>query len=132
MKTKCYCTSLRIAARKVTALYDAALEPVGVNVAQFGMLRRIERAGEVSITELGRLCELDRSTTGRNVKVLERMSLVKTLPGRDHREAMVSLSSGGRRALAEGDRHWRSAQAEIEAKLGAGRAGALLDLAAEL
>lgn len=132
MKTKCYCTSLRVAARRVTALYDAALEPAGVTVAQFGMLRRIERAGEVSITELARLCELERSTTGRNVKVLERMELVKTLPGRDQREATVSLSSGGRRALADGDRYWLRAQAEIEAKLGRRKAGALLDLAADL
>jgi DNA-binding MarR family transcriptional regulator len=132
LKTKCYCTSLRIAARKVTALYDAALAPVGVNVAQFGMLRRIDRAGEVSITDLARLCALDRSTTGRNVKVLERMGMVKTLPGQDQREASISLSRSGRRALAEGDRHWLSAQAQIEAKLGANRASALLDLAAEL
>ena len=44
MASVCYCSSLRAAARKTTALYDAALAPVGINVAQFGLLRRIERA----------------------------------------------------------------------------------------
>ena len=60
------------------------------------------------------------------------MGMVKSLPGQDQREASISLSRSGQRALAEGDRHWLSAQAQIEAKLGANRASALFALAAEL
>ena len=43
MAGECYCVALRKAARKVTSLYDAALEPTGVNLAQFSLLRTIER-----------------------------------------------------------------------------------------
>jgi len=128
MKTQCYCISLRKAARKVTALYDEVLAPVGVNIAQFSMLRRIERVGEASITDLSRLCELDRSTTGRNVRVLERMGLVKTTPGFDQREAKLSLTKKGRDVLAEGAGHWRKAQDEIELKLGLRKAAELLKM----
>src|SRR5690348_3712382 len=126
MKSQCYCISLRTAARKITAFYDAALEPVGVNISQFSMLRRIERRGDVSITELSRLCELERSTTGRNVKVLERLGLVVVADGEDQREATVSLSKKGRGVLDEGAPHWKRAQDEIEGKLGARRARELL------
>ena len=77
MQTLCYCAALRAAARKTTALYDEALEPAGIGVAQFSLMRRIERAGTVSLTELGRRAELDRSTVGRNVRVLARMGLVR-------------------------------------------------------
>ena len=70
MKNECYCATIRDAARKVTAIYDAALAPVGVNAAQYRLLRSIERAAPLSLTELGRLTELDRSTIGRNVKLL--------------------------------------------------------------
>lgn len=128
MKTQCYCISLRTAARKVSALYDQALAPVGVNIAQFSMLRRIERAGETSITDLSRLCELDRSTAGRNVRVLERMGLVKATPGLDQREASLSLSKKGRDVLAEGAGYWKKAQDGIELKLGTRKAAELLKM----
>ncbi len=88
MKTACYCAALREAARKTTALYDAALEPAGVTLAQFSLMRRIERAGAVSLSELGRMAELDRSTVGRNVKVLARLRLVRHDP--DERQARGS------------------------------------------
>ena len=61
----------------MTALYDSILEPAGVTLAQYSLLRRIERAGSVSLTRLGRITELDRSTVGRNVKALEKIRLVR-------------------------------------------------------
>ena len=45
MAGECICAALRVAARKMTARYDAALEPIGVNLAQFSLLRNIHRAG---------------------------------------------------------------------------------------
>jgi DNA-binding MarR family transcriptional regulator len=66
MDSVCYCDVLRAATRKTTAIYDVALAPAGVNLAQFSLLRKIQRAGSVSLSELGRLAALDRSTIGRN------------------------------------------------------------------
>src|SRR5271165_5854499 len=102
VKTICYCEAVRAAARKTTALYDEALEPAGVNVAQYGLLRRIERAGTASLTELGRMAELDRSTVGRNVKVLKRLRLVRLTTAKDQREAAVSLTASGHEAIRRG------------------------------
>ncbi len=105
MLRQCYCIAIRAAARKATSIYDAALAPTGVTIAQFSLLRSIERATALSLTELGRMSDLDRSTVGRNVKVLERMGLVKVAAGLDQREATVTLDEAGHNVL-RGARHF--------------------------
>ena len=118
MAGECYCAALRTAARKATAIYDAALAPAGVNLAQYRLLRIIARAAPVSLTELGRMTELDRSTIGRNVRLLQRMGLVRIAPGTDQREATVVLEEAGSRVLREGGPLWEEAQRRIESSLG--------------
>lgn len=118
MASPCLCTRLRLATRKVSAIYDDALAPLGINVAQYALLRAIERAQPVSLTELGRLAALDRSTIGRNVRVVARMGLVETARGADHREAAVSLSGAGARLLAQAAPAWARAQAHVAERLG--------------
>ncbi|OCO99102.1 MULTISPECIES: MarR family winged helix-turn-helix transcriptional regulator [unclassified Ensifer] len=126
--SRCYCALLRKATRRVTSLYDDALQPVGINLAQFSLLRHIERGEPISMTELGRKIELERSTVSRNVKVLEGMGLVTTASGKDQREAVVELTENGRRILAEGAPLWQGAQDQIEARLGTDAAAQLKEL----
>jgi DNA-binding MarR family transcriptional regulator len=128
MAGECYCSALRTVAHKVTSLYDAALEPTGVNVAQFSLLRTVDRAGPVSLTELGQLASLDRSTIGRNIKLLQRMGLVRMAPGADQREATVTLDEPGRDVLRRGAPLWDEAQRKIEEKLGSATATQLRTL----
>ena len=129
MKTPCYCAAARAVSRKTTALYDDALAPAGVNLAQYSLLRRIEWAGSPSLTELARLAELDRSTVGRNVRVLEKMRLVRMTDSEDQREAAVILTDAGVATLARAAPFWVDAQRHIETAVGAERAKNLLDLA---
>jgi DNA-binding MarR family transcriptional regulator len=130
--TPCYCAALRAAARKTTAIYDEALAPAGIGVAQFSLLRKIERGGRLSLSELGRLAALDRSTIGRNIRVLRRMGFIEVGGGDDHREATVTLAEGGRAALSAGAPLWQAAQDRIEAALGEGGADRLRALLAAL
>jgi len=109
---------LRKASRKVTSLYDDALAPLGINIAQFSLLRNIQRAEPISLTELGNRMELDRSTVSRNVKVLEKMTLVAMQSGQDQRESVVALSDAGRQILRDGAPLWDGVQVAIEDKLG--------------
>lgn len=132
MTSICYCVAVRTAARKTTALYDSILEPAGVTLAQFSLLRKIERAGTVSLTKLGQLTELDRSTVGRNVKALERLRLVRTASAKDQREAAVRLTPAGERVLRIGAPLWDEAQRRVEAALGATGASQLQTLAHNL
>jgi DNA-binding MarR family transcriptional regulator len=132
MKTACYCAAVRTAARKTTALYDSILEPAGVTLAQYSLLRKIERAGTVSLTKLGRLAELDRSTVGRNVKALEELRLVRLGPAKDQREAAVRLTPAGVETLKRAFPLWEEAQRQVEASLGAAEAAELRSLALSL
>jgi DNA-binding MarR family transcriptional regulator len=121
MDTECYCTSIRRATRKITELYDAALEPVGINVAQFGLLRRLDRfrAEPLSIQELAERSELERSTVARNVRVLEKRRFVELgWSDEDRRASTILLSAKGLDALERGDPLWHSAQREVEEMLG--------------
>ncbi|HEX7854409.1 MAG TPA: MarR family transcriptional regulator [Sphingobium sp.] len=127
--SRCYCAQLRSAARKVGSVYDEALSPLGVNIAQYSLMRTIERRQPVSFTEVGRLAQLDRSTIGRNVRVLERKGLVDTGRGEDdQREAMVRLSPSGTRLLEAAGPLWEACQHAIEMRLGSGRMKALDDI----
>lgn len=132
MSNPCFCILLRQAARKSSSVYDQALAPLGINVAQFSLLRKIARAQSISqsisLTELARLADLDRSTMGRNAKVLQRMDLVEQMPGEDHRETHIALTAMGRDLVERGAPLWDEAQEEIEAKLGSEGVKQLLTL----
>lgn len=132
MQTPCYCAALRAATRKTTALYDEALAPAGIGVAQFSLMRRIQGAGTVSLTELARLAELDRSTVGRNVKVLERMGLLAETAAGDQRETTIMLTEAGRETVRRGRPLWEEAQRRVEAALGEAGADSLRTLALSL
>lgn len=118
MDDPCICISLRQASRRLTALYDAALLPAGLNLAQYSLLRNIDRHAPVSLTRLGEVVELDRSTLGRNVRVLERLGLVAMGTGRDAREAGVRLTEAGQASLQRSIPLWSAAQADIRGRLG--------------
>ncbi len=128
MSNPCFCILLRQAARKSSSVYDKALAPLGINVAQFSLLRKIARAQSISLTELARLADLDRSTMGRNAKVLQRMDLIEQTSGEDHRETHIALTSTGRDLVERGGPLWDQAQEEIEAKLGSEGVEQLLTL----
>ena len=132
MQTPCYCAALRAASRKTTALYDEALAAAGIGVAQFSLLRRIKGAGTVSLTELAQLAELDRSTVGRNVKLLERMGLVTEAEAEDQRETAVTLTEAGRDTVRRARPLWEGAQRRVEAALGETGAETLRALALSL
>lgn len=42
MISPCYCSLLRTATRKIGAVYDGALTPLGINIAQYSLFRLVE------------------------------------------------------------------------------------------
>jgi DNA-binding MarR family transcriptional regulator len=114
----CLCTTLRQAAQAATEAYDRALEPSGLKITMFRVLRRLSEAGKPTISELARIVELDRSSLGRNLRVLQRAKLVKFTEGDDERTTIVALTPQGRDALEIAKPLWRKAQAQMRAALG--------------
>ena len=109
----------------MTAIYDEALAPSGLKITMFRVIRRLSEADEPTITELAAIVDLDRSSLGRNLKVLERDGLV-ALDGReDERKKVVRLTTKGKAALARAKPLWLGVQRRMKAKLPA-EADALL------
>lgn len=130
--TNCHCILLRQASRKVSSYYDEALAPLGINIGQFSLLRKIRRLEPASLTDVAAAAELDRSTVGRNAKVLERMGLVAFGHGEDQREAVLTITGQGHEVLTKGAPLWDSVQDNIEARLGPDRTRQLQELLAAL
>lgn len=118
LNTPCICTHLRRAARGVSRHYDEALERFGINVAQFSLLRHLQRLDKPSISTLADAMGLDRSTLGRNLRVLEAQGLVALAEGSDLRNRLVLLTEQGRARLSAATPAWEQAQESLVADLG--------------
>lgn len=133
LDTACCCNKMRRAARAVTKLYDEVLAPSGLQVTQFSLLRTIERLQEEpSIGTLARATGLDRSTLGRNLRVLQKQGLLRLGPGGDERTRLVTLTEAGRSAISRTLPLWEAAQARVGAVLGTDKQARLFALLDEL
>lgn len=128
LTSECVCTHLRRAARGVSRHYDEALAGFGVNVAQFSLLRHLQRLDRPSITTLAEAMGLDRSTLGRNLRVLEAEGLVKLSDGDDQRNRLVLLSAAGEALLRAAHPAWEQAQRKLIERLGEGQRDVLIAL----
>ena len=127
-ETPCACTTLRRAARAVTAAYDTALAPSGLRITQFSILRRLARLGPLSVTRLAAEAALDRSTMGRNLNPLERRGLVRIEVGNvDQREHVAHLTAAGASTIETALPYWRKAQQRIAALVQPSAIGELAD-----
>ena len=119
LDTVCVCAKLRRSARIVSALYDGALASSGFTVAQFSLLRMLQRAGPCSLTALAAATGHDRSTLNRTLKPLEKAGLVASSPcGEDQRARIVGVTDQARAAMRAAQPHWEAAQARIRGALG--------------
>jgi DNA-binding MarR family transcriptional regulator len=89
LDSQCLCINLRRAARGVSRHYDGALDGFGINVAQYSLLCNLQRLDQPSISTLAEAMGLDRSTLGRNLRVLEGEGLVMLVEGEDMRNRIV-------------------------------------------
>ncbi len=109
----CLCTSLREAALALTELYDRALEPSGLKITMFRLLRRLKNAGPSTISEFAAVVNLDRSTLGRNLKVLERDGLVTLTCGKDERSKVIHLTKKAEEGIETATPYWEKTQQQI-------------------
>ena len=107
---ECYCIHLRRSAGALTDLYDKALRPFGLTVAQYSLLTHLARMGSANITQWAERVGLERSTMVRNVRVLEEKAWISIVDGRGRRFA---LTESGKKLLASAASVWEEAQAKV-------------------
>src|ERR1700676_4576661 len=75
-----------------------------------------------AIADLARIVDLDRSTLGRNLKVLERLGYVQLAGGQDERSKIVGLTGKGKTKFEKALPLWAKAQRSMQSRLGDERA----------
>ena len=128
IRSRCACTRARRAARSLTDLYDAALQPVGLKITQFSVLRTVERLQPVSITALADEMALERSALGRNLVLLRERGLVRYADADDMRQWSIELTPKATGLLQKALPLWERAQAKVERVLGKSGVDALFGL----
>lgn len=114
----CTCALLRRTSRRITQLYDRALEPVGLRVTQYSLLSALIRVGPVSVSALATQLGTDRTTLTRNLKPLERAGLVAVAAGPDRRSRAVRITPAGHRRREEAVPLWRAAEVSLRDVMG--------------
>lgn len=117
-KSACFCINLRQTSQTLTEFYDTAIEPSGLKITQYSVLKAIRNLEPVSISALAEHLGLDRTTLGRNLRILERDKLVTLGPGQDHRERSVRMTEQGQVAYRIAYPLWKQAQQKITEELG--------------
>lgn len=116
--TTCLCIDLRSAANRLTRTYDEALAPAGITVTQFSQLNTIRAQGKPTLGALAEATGLDRSTLGRNVRVLEKQGLVAISPGEDARTRTLQLTREGEAAFRTALPLWYATQKGLVERIG--------------
>lgn len=112
----CVAFSLRSAARKVSAFYDARLAPAKLTIAQFSVLAHASARPAPSVAALAERLTLDPSTLSRTLKPLEDSGLLAIHPDPDNRRIRrVQLTEAGKDKLVEAGQLWMAAQREAAA-----------------
>jgi DNA-binding MarR family transcriptional regulator len=121
----CNCLAVRQAARRVSQFYEQHLAPLGLTASQYSILARLARLGEMTINQLAQAMVMDRTTTGRAVRPLEREGLVRIGAAEDGRKRVLTLTPSGKRRFTAALEAWRQAQAGFEQAFGPAAAKSL-------
>ena len=115
----CTCALLRRLNRRVTAVFDRALAPLGLRVTQYSLLSNLRRTPQATLTELAPLLDMDRTTLTRNLKPLVAAGWVRQRQdAQDARARSVELTPAGRALLEAARPLWRRAQDEVNTTIG--------------
>lgn len=117
----CTCFKLRRLTRRVTAVYDRTLAPVGMRVTQYSLMANLRGTQGVPISQLAETLDMDRTTLSRNLKPLLDSGWLEVKPSPDDaRVRLIYLTPAGSQQWMAARTYWRQAQDEVSATVGAG------------
>jgi len=121
-ESPCYATAMRKASRRLTQLYDDALEPCGLRSTQYAIFAELapRLAEPPTLAELANALVTDRSSLGHTLRPLERDGYVALRAGaEDRRQRRIVLTARGRSKFEEATALWQIAQDRFVAVHGA-------------
>lgn len=115
---ECTAYRLRIINRAISKLYDDALRPYELRVAQLNTLVAVMEAEGLTPNELSVRMHMDASTVSRNVERMCNSGWLKLVDIDDARSHEIQITEKGMRLIADVAPAWEAAQREAEELLG--------------
>jgi DNA-binding MarR family transcriptional regulator len=114
----CLCFHVQRAARALARHFDDAFRPLGLTNGQFSLMMSLSRPSPPVMGEVAASLGLDRTTLTAALKSLRRRGLVEVrADDRDRRSRRLIVTPAGRALLVKAHSVWKTAHAEIEARL---------------
>jgi DNA-binding MarR family transcriptional regulator len=108
---QCNCFTVRKAARQISRLYDAFLQPSGLRITQFLILATLNEQQSASVNALAERLDIERTAMGKMIGFLERDGFVTMRPSpTDGRIRIVELTPEGTELVDRAAPLWLEAQ----------------------
>lgn len=114
----CACQNLRRLTRIVTRIYDQELRKADIEITQYGLLTALATIGQANQRQLSAGFAIDSTTLTRTMAVIEKQGWVKVVRGEDKRERLFSVTTAGKRKLAQAAPYWEAAERRLLKALG--------------
>ncbi len=116
--SECLAIRVRRLGRVVSRIYDTALAPHGISIAQVNLLAAIAVARGARPTDLTQVLDVEKSTLSRDLKRMEDLGWVRSDPTARPRGRSLTLTPAGERMLVQVAPAWEKAQEMASAELG--------------
>lgn len=117
---QCNCFTVRKAARQISRLYDAYLQPSGLRITQFLILATLNEGESASVNALAERLDIERTAMGKMIGFLERDGYVRIRPSpEDGRIRIVELTPDGVKLFERAAPLWQEAQQQFSIMNGA-------------
>ena len=114
----CNCYTIRKISSKISNIYDNALKKSGLKINQYAILKYISILKNTNLIKLSISMGYNRTTLGRNIRILERKQLIYLDKGKDKRELDIRITKNGFKILNVAAKCWKKINTEITKKLG--------------
>ena len=118
----CLAVRVRLLSRAITRIYDAALRPHGLTVAQLNLLTSIAVREPAPAGDVAEVLSMEISTLSRNAQLLRDDGLVRIDRAKRGNGRVLSLTDTGSEKLVELRPAWREAQRQTRELIGASHA----------
>ncbi len=116
---ECTAYRLRVLNRAVSRIYDDALRPYRLRIAQLNTLVVVMQTGGLTPNDLSQRMHMDASTVSRNVERMCKSGWLELADIDDARSHEIRITARGTKLIADVAPAWESAQQQATDLLGA-------------
>ncbi len=118
MAAECLAVRIRLLSRRLSRIYDGALRPFGLTVAQLNLLSVIEIVESAPAGRVAELLAMEISTLSRNARIMEREGWITIERAERGNGRILQITPAGLQKLREAKPAWDAAQGEARELLG--------------